>query len=128
MVFPVKELGQSSIYRIIREKAPLESDDDQQIADGWHSLPFNRARKAYGWEKAPGRRELIKGLFEEDNPLPAARLIREYIHFRDFVSEREYREGEIRSIGYYHPNPYLFSGNLQVREAFASYPLQPNSS
>jgi hypothetical protein len=76
------------------------------------------------WEIAPRRREPIKGLFEEGNPLPAARLIQERIHFLGFVSEREYKEGEVRNIGYYHPNWYLFSDDSQVREVFASYPLQ----
>jgi hypothetical protein len=101
--------------------------DCQQIADGWFGLTFNQARWAYRWEIAPGRPP-ITGLFEEGNPLPAGRLIQERIHFLGFVSEREYREGEIRNIGYYLANWHLFSDDSQAREVFASYPLQPSSS
>jgi hypothetical protein len=102
--------------------------DYQQTAYGWFGLSFNQARWAYRWEIAPGRPEPIKGLFEEGSPLPAARLIQERIHFVGFDSERAYREGEIRNIGYYIANWHLFSDDSQAREVFASYPLQPSPS
>jgi hypothetical protein len=72
------------------------------------------------WNGAP-----IKGLFEHDNPLKAARSVQERIHFIGFVRESEYRDGEIRDKAYLCPNPHLFSDNAAIQAAYKTFPLKP---
>jgi hypothetical protein len=97
-------------------------NDYRQIAYG--AQDFEVAREWIGYTR---ERKPIKGLFEVSNTRPAARLIQERIHFLGFISERAYREGEMRDvkIAYYLPNPYFFSTDADAQRAFASYPLAP---
>ena len=103
-------------------------NDYQQIAYGWHGFIPERPGILYYWGEQPEKREPIKGLFEENNPLRSAHLIQERIHFLGFINELEYQEGEMRKIGYYLANWHLFSGDPDARKVFASYPLQPEPS
>lgn len=94
--------------------------DYRQIAYGASGVP---EYAVHFWRGSP-----IKGLFEEDNPLPAARVIRERIHFLGFVAEHTYDDKEIISLSYYLPNPHLISDQQQARDALASFcfrPVQP---
>jgi hypothetical protein len=97
--------------------------DYRQMAYGADSIPADQSRMIHYWEQTLGEREPIKGLFEKENPLKAARYIQERIHFLGFVRERDYREGEIREIGYYLPNPNLFSSNEEAQVLYKDYPL-----
>ncbi len=98
--------------------------DYAQMALGEAGVPRERAHDVHCWEKE-GKLVPIAGLFEECNPLPAAQLVRERIHFLGFVAEREYREGEIRDTAYHLANPHLFADEDAAERAFLSYPLAP---
>jgi hypothetical protein len=103
----------------------------REIAYGGRDPAVNRKWVGESWEISSGRREPIKGLFEVGNPLPAARLVQERIHFLGFINERkpEYRQGGIRvhdkNVVYFLANGNLFSTEAEAEEAFASYPLRP---
>lgn len=101
----------------------------RQIAYGGCDPIVNREWVPEAWQRPSGNRELIKGLFEVGNPLPAARLVQERIHFLGFINEREYRQGGMRvhdkNIVYFLANPNLFSAEAEAEKAFASYPLRP---
>lgn len=61
-------------------------------------------------------------------PLRDARSLQERVHFVGFVTERRYREGEIRDVGYYLGNRHLFAAHDQAEAAFQPYPLRPRSN
>ena len=80
------------------------------------------------WEIEPGRLTPIKGLFESDNRLRAARYVQERIHVLGFVREHDFFDEEIKDIGYYLPNWHLFSTAEEARRAYETYPLALRSS
>lgn len=107
----------------------LRSDifDYRQIAYGSYGIPPDKAPVIHFWEMSRGRREPIKGLFEQSNPLKAAPLVQKRIHFLGFVHERDYREGEIRDVGCYLANWHQFSDKVEAQNAFASHPLSSSA-
>jgi hypothetical protein len=72
------------------------------------------------WEGEP-----VKGLLDPNVPLRDAPALQERVHFVGFVTERRYRENEIRAVGYYLGNWHLFAAHEQAEAAFRSYPLLP---
>lgn len=55
--------------------------------------------------------EHIKGVFEQNNPNPNSKIIRERIHFICFVKEQEYKENEIINKMDVFLNPNFFRDN-----------------
>lgn len=92
------------------------------------SLARDLSWAVHYWEIEPGRLSAIKGLFEADNPLRAARYVQERIHFVGFVREHDLFEGEIRQVGYYLANPHLFSTQEEGARAFEGYPIAQRGS
>jgi hypothetical protein len=68
--------------------------------------------------------EPIKGLFERNNPVRAARAVQERIHFIGFVRESKYCDGEINKKAYLCPNPHLFGDNAAAQTAYKTFPLK----
>ncbi|MCR6736618.1 MAG: hypothetical protein NVV83_22155 [Afipia sp.] len=68
---------------------------------------------------------LIAGVFDLNNPMRGAPHARERVHFLGFVRERFYQPGEFASVTQFIANPHLFANAQQVREALATWPLQP---
>jgi hypothetical protein len=67
----------------------------------------------------------IKGLFESGNPLAAARLVQERVHFIGFVRERQFCDGEIPRECYLCPNGRLFGYSREATlAAYRSFPLR----
>lgn len=97
--------------------------DYRQMAYGAAGVPRERAWAVQYWATKPGHLRPIHGLFEEGNPLKAARYVQERIHFLGFVREHDFFEGEIKQIGYYLPNWHLFNDQEKAARAFESYPL-----
>jgi hypothetical protein len=97
--------------------------DYRQMAYGARGIPAKYSWMIHYWEIEPGQRRPIKGLFEEHNPLRAARYIQERIHFLGFLRERHFHEGEIREIAYYLANPHLFRDQDEARNMFQNYAL-----
>lgn len=97
--------------------------DYRQMAYGAHGIPKKLEWMIHYWERYPGQIAPIKGLFEEDNPLGAAKYVQEWIHFLGFVRERKFFQDEIKQVGYYLPNWHLFSVQEEAARAFESYPL-----
>lgn len=92
--------------------------DYRQMVYGVSDIPAEYSWMVHYWQGRP-----IKGLFEKDNLLRAARHLQERIHFLGFVRERYFHEGEIREIAYYLANPHLFQNQKAAGDAFVSYPL-----
>src|SRR5262249_48635436 len=97
--------------------------DYRQMAYGAAGIPAGYEWVIHYWEREPERFTPIKGLFERDNPLRAARHLQERIHFLGFVKEIDFHDGEIKDVGYYLANWHLFSTEEQVRCAYETYPL-----
>jgi hypothetical protein len=102
--------------------------DYRQMAYGANGIPPKYELVTHYWESQPGRLTPIKGLFEESNPLRAARYIQERIHFLGFVRERDFFDREIGTIGYYLPNWHLFTNEEEARLAYETYPLAQRAS
>lgn len=98
--------------------------DYVQMAYGARGLSPNHAWATHFWNTEPGKSGPIRGLFERGNPLKAAPLIQERIHFLGFIREREYREGEIGDTTCIYANPRLFSSQGEVNKALSCYPLK----
>jgi len=100
-----------------------DTTDYRQMAYGAAGVPRECAWKVQYWATKPGYLRPIHGLFEEGNPLKAARYVQERIHFLGFVREHDFFEGEIKQIGYYLANWHLFNDQEKAARAFESYPL-----
>jgi len=99
--------------------------DYREMAYGYRGLQESRHWQflMHHWKKPEGNFEPIKGLFEPGNPIAAAKLVRERIHFLGFVREERFYEGEIRERTLLLPNPDLFVTQNEAIRAYASYPL-----
>jgi len=102
-------------------------EDYYEMAYGWRVLarlsPDHWEVMVHRWTGQDGRVEPIKGLFEPRNPLAAAQLIRERIHFLGFVKEEKFSDNEIRQMSLLLPNPELFATQREVESAYSTYPL-----
>jgi hypothetical protein len=97
--------------------------DYRQMAYGPSEIPKDKAMFIHFWESKPGKKEPIKGLFEESNPLQSSKYIQQRIHFLGFVREKDYVEGEITRNAYYLNNPRLFDDREEIKRAYQTYPL-----
>jgi len=101
--------------------------DYREIAYGAHGVPPGLSRAIHYWEIG-GRLNPIKGLFETDNPLRAARYVQERIHFLGFVREHDFFDGEIKQVGCYLANWHLFTKQEEAARAFETYPIGQRAS
>jgi len=90
-----------------------------QMAFGAEAFPTPDAWLIHYWKGEP-----IKGLFEEENPLQAAPLVRERIHFLGFVHERDYLVGEIQQMALWYANPHLIRSQAEADRAFRGFPIR----
>ncbi len=97
--------------------------DYRQMAYGPWGIPRELSWVIHYWETEPGRLMPIKGLFEADNPLKAARYVQERIHFLGFIREHDFANGEILQVAYYLANWHLFGTQEDAALAYATYPL-----
>ncbi len=102
--------------------------DYRQMAYGTRGVPRELAWAIRYWEGKAGRLSPIKGLFEQDNPLKAARYVQERIHFLGFVREHDFSDGEIGMIGYYLANWCLFPTPEEAKRSYGTYPLARQNS
>jgi hypothetical protein len=102
-------------------------EDYWEMAYGCRALkqfsPDHWEAMVHCWTVEDGRVEPIKGLFEPRNPLSAAKLIRERIHFLGFVKEEKFSDSEIRQTSLLLPNPELLATQDEVKSAYSTYPL-----
>jgi len=105
-----------------------DNTDYAQMAYGAAGVPRERAWTVRYWATKPGYLRPIHGLFEEGNPLKAARYVQERIHFLGFVREHDFTEGEIRRAGFYLANWHLFPTQEEAESAFRTYPVAPYTS
>jgi hypothetical protein len=102
-------------------------EDYWEIAYGWRVLarfsPDHWKAMVHRWTGRDGRVEPIKGLFEPGNPLRAAQLIRERIHFLGFVKEENFSDKEIQQGSLFLANPELFATQVEAESAYSTYPL-----
>jgi len=95
--------------------------DWHQIAYGPHGLKDHFIR--FWTNPKTGRRAPIRGLFEQDCPLLASRIIQERLHVIGFVCERTFEPGEIKERAFYCCNPALFENEEKVRTVMSHWPL-----
>lgn len=100
----------------------------RQMAYGKAGVPREHARAVLHWPTKPGHLRPIYGLFEEGNPLKAARYVQERIHFLGFVREHDFTEGEIIRSGFYLANCHLFPTQEEAESVFRTYPVAPKTS
>jgi hypothetical protein len=102
-------------------------EDYWEMAYGWRVLkrfsPKHWEAMVHRWRGRDGRVEPIKGLFEKGNPLRAAQLIRERIHFLGFVKEEGFSEREIQKKSLFLANPELFATQGEAESTYSTYPL-----
>lgn len=89
-----------------------------QIASGADAIPENLRPLVMLWKGKP-----IRGLYEGNNPLNAAKYVRERIHYIGFVAEKEFSKNELKSEIYYMPNPTLFD-NFSASKVYNLYPMK----
>lgn len=65
----------------------------------------------------------IRGLFEPECPLVAAKTMKERIHFIGFICEKTFGNEEIRDCSIYLGNRSLFDSDDSARQAVANWPL-----
>ena len=100
-----------------------DKTDYIQISSGAQHIPRELRELTAFWKNKEGVLEPIKGLYEENNPLRAARYVRERIHFLGFVAEKEYSINEIMSKLYHIPNPILFR-DCSASTVYGHYPMK----
>jgi len=66
----------------------------------------------------------IRGLFEQECPLPAARLAQQRLHVIGFICERSFTPAEIIEQSFYLCNPTLFADETAARQAMSRWPLK----
>jgi hypothetical protein len=102
-------------------------EDYWEMAYGWRVLarfsPDHWEAMVHRWRGRDGRVEPIKGLFELGNPLRAAQLIRERIHFLGFVKEEKFSDKEIQRTSLFLANRELFATREEAESAYSIYPL-----
>ena len=102
--------------------------DYRQMAYGAAGVPRRCAWAIRYWESKPGQLTPIKGLFEQGNPLRAARYVQERIHFLGFVREHDFSDGEIKRVSNYLANWHLFTTLEKAEAAYGTYPLARSAS
>jgi hypothetical protein len=100
-----------------------DHDDAREMVYGWDGLGDRWRFHGRVWDGKP-----VKGLLDKNVPLRDAPAFQERVHFVGFVTERGYREGEIRDVGHYLGNWHLFASHSEAEAAFRTYPLRPRSS
>jgi hypothetical protein len=70
----------------------------------------------------------IRGLFEQDCPLPAARIAQERLHVIGFVCENSFTISEIQQQSFYLCNPAWFASEEAARLAMSRWPLKRHGS
>lgn len=99
--------------------------DYREMAYGYRGLQESADWQflMHHWQNAEGKFEPVKGLFEEGNPIAAAGLIRERIHFLGFIREERFYRGEIAGRALLLANPDLFATQDKAIAAYATFPL-----
>lgn len=100
-----------------------DKTDYTQIASGANCIPEERRELTVYWKNKNGDLEPIKGLYEKNNPLRAARYVRERIHYIGFIAEKEYSKDELMSKIYYISNTLLFHDS-SARTVYNHYPMK----
>jgi hypothetical protein len=96
----------------------------RQLTHGRHGL---RPDSVLYWRHPRHEPHPIVGLFEESNPLPGARSVRERVHFLTLVGKVGFGPGRLTEDRrtYHAANSRLFGCGLAAEEAFSQYPLRP---
>jgi len=99
--------------------------DYREMAYGYRGLQESADWQflMHHWQRADDNFEPVKGLFEQSNPIAAANLIRERIHFLGFIREKRFYGGEIRDRALLLANPHLFANQGEAISAYATFPL-----
>jgi hypothetical protein len=93
----------------------------------WHQIvygPRGLGELTSFWKNPEtGQREPIRGLFEQNCPLRASRVIQERLHFIGVVCERTFEAGEIKDRSVYYCNQALFGSEEKARIVLSHWPL-----
>jgi len=92
-----------------------------QIACGVDSIPERLKPLAMLWNDKP-----IMGLYEKNNPLKAAKYVRQRIHYLGFIAEKKYSKQELKNEIFYVPNPSIFN-NLSASKVYNLYPMKSST-
>jgi hypothetical protein len=95
--------------------------DWRQIAYGPHGLEDHLIR--FWTNPKTGQSAPIRGLFEKNCPILAARVIQERLHVIGFVCERTFEPGEIKEQAFYCCNSALFEDEEKVKTVMSQWPL-----
>lgn len=74
-----------------------------------------------------GARAAIRGLFEQECPLPAAGVAQQRLHVIGFICEKNFAPHEITKKSFYLCNPALFADETAARQALSQWPLRPSA-
>jgi hypothetical protein len=95
----------------------------------WHQIAYGRQGLAdqfvhYWTDPKTGGRAPIAGLFEENCPPEAARVVQARLHYIGFVCERAFTPQEIKEKAFYCCNPRLFADEETARATLSHWPLR----
>jgi hypothetical protein len=99
-----------------------DNADWHQIAYGPLGLEDNLIR--FWTNLKTGQRAPIRGLFEQNCPLLASRVVQQRLHAIGFVCERTFAAGEIKERSFYRCNPALFKNEEEALIVMSHWPLR----
>jgi hypothetical protein len=94
--------------------------DCRLIAYGADAVPEFVERQ---FVASDGRAYPIRGAFDSRNPMKAARVFRERVHFLGIVAEETYDRDELQYFIRFYANKNLFSSDEEARSIFSTFPL-----
>ena len=74
-----------------------------------------------------GERTAIRGLFEQECPLPSGVVAQQRLHVIGIICEKDFTATEIAEKSFYLCNPALFPGETAARQALSRWPLRPST-
>lgn len=98
--------------------------DYREIAYGIYGLEPENRWMAHYWKDKNGRLVPIKGIFDRDNPLQAAKALQERIHFLGFVNEKGYGPGRLMDQVYFSANPWIFETEDSAKAVYEMMPFK----
>lgn len=94
-------------------------DDFREIAYGRSGFKKSRWHLLHRWNN-----KLIKGIFEEENPIKSIKHVQERIYFIGFAHENHYGKGKLLKQIYYLCNPILFNYDECYKSTYEKMPFK----
>lgn len=98
--------------------------DYREIAYGIYGLEPENSWMAHYWKNKNWDTIPIKGIFDRGNPLRAAKVLHQRIHFLGFVNEKEYGPRKLMTQIYFLANPWIFETEDFAKAVYEMMPFR----